>query len=794
MTRLRQTATHWGNYLAGPGSDGGLTVVPDDRDPYPSPIGRSLAALQDPDHRIAEPAIRLGYYRNGAASDTTLRGQEPFVEVGWDEALDITAAALRSARTRGGNRAVYGGSYGWAGAGRFHQAREQLHRFLQLSGGYTGSVDTYSFAAAEVLLPHILGMNAYLAAQQAPTTAEITRHCARIVYFGGAAPRNTQVNFGGVGAHPPRGRFGTSGPETILIGPVRDDLDSDSAARWVPCRPNSDSAIMLAMVYTLLAEGLHDRAFLDRYCTGFAEFASYVTGRGDGAPKTPEWAAELSGVPAARIRELARLMARERCLIGLPYSLQRAEHGEQTYWAAWALAAALGHIGLPGGGVLMGTGVGKTTEMQRRYLPFPIATVPRPGNPVPEVIPVARLTEMLERPGATIDYNGTTLTYPDIDLIYWAGGNPFHHHQDLNRLRRAWARPRTVVVHEISWTSTARLADIVLPTTAAQEREDFAGGRLDQWLTPMRQVVPPYAQARDDYTIFAALADRLGFGDRFTEGRTARQWVKHLWETTVRDAAAAGIRLPDYPAFRAGPPLDLRPALTESHHVLEQFRRDPARHRLRTPSGRIEIFSRTIAEYGYTDCAGHPAWYPPTEWLGSPLAQRFPLHLLSHQPATRLHSQLDYGVTSRESKIKGREPMRMNPADAAARGLRDGDIARVFNDRGALLAGVRLSDAVLPGVLHMATGAWYDPLDPADPLSLDVHGNPNTVTNDIGTSSLAQGPSANSCLVEVERYQGELPPLRVRKPPPLITAAAAGEPEAHGRSTGRATRPAAPNA
>src|SRR5690606_13909369 len=114
------------------------------------------------------------------------------------------------------------------------------------------------------------------------------------------------------------------------------------------------------------------------------------------------------------------------------------------------------------------------------------------------------------------------------------------------------------------------------------------------------------------------------------------------------------------------------------------------------------------------------------------------------------------------------------PDDAAARGLRDGDIARVHNERGALLAGVLVSDALRPGVVTLATGAWYDPLDPADPLSLDVHGNPNTVTNDIGTSSLTQGPSANSCLVEVLRYDGELPPLSVHTPPPMVYAAVLG--------------------
>ena len=141
---------------------------------------------------------------------------------------------------------------------------------------------------------------------------------------------------------------------------------------------------------------------------------------------------------------------------------------------------------------------------------------------------------------------------------------------------------------------------------------------------------------------------------------------------------------------------------------------------------------------------------------------------MSNQPRTRLHSQLDHGISSQESKIRGREPMRIHPADAAERGIRDGDIVRVFNDRGAFLAGAQLSDALRRGVVQISTGAWYDMLDPADPLSLEIHGNPNAVTNDVGTSSLAQGPSANSCLVQIERYPGPLPPLSVFSPPPGV--------------------------
>jgi len=767
----RLTATHWGNYLVGRGADGAVSVNPTPQDHEPSPIGRSLADSQNAQCRVARPAVRRGYYQHRRASDTTMRGREPFVEVSWEEALDIVADALTEARSAGGNRAIYAGSYGWASAGRFHHAQGQIHRFMQMFGGYTDSKDSYSLAAAEVLIPHVLGMSAYSAGMQAPSTQEIAEHCRRIVFFGGAAARNMQVNPGGIGYHDAAAHFAAlaeAGIDIVNISPIRDDVLASVAPRWIPCRPNSDVAIMLGMIHTLIEEELYDRDFVGRYCTGFERFAEYLTGRSDGQVKSAAWAAALSEVPEQQIRELARLMARERCLLGVTFSLQRAEHGEQTYWAAWALGAALGHIGLPGGGVLMGAGVSKMNTMQRRYLPFPVGTIPQQPNPVRDFIPVARVTEMLERPGGTCTYNGRTLTFPQIDLVYWVGGNPFHHHQDINRLRRAWSQPKTIVTHEINWTTTARMADIVLPCTTPLEREDFAGGSMDHWLTPMARALEPYREARDDYAIFSELARRLGFGPQFTEGRDARQWVEHLWDVTRKSAEAAGIALPDFQAFRAGPPLDLRPMLKDRVPVLERFRADPQAHPLRTPSGKIEIFSATIAGFGYADCLGHPAWYEKQEWLGSPRARRFPLHLMSNQPRTRLHSQLDHGISSQESKIRGREPMRIHPADAAERGIRDGDIVRVFNDRGAFLAGAQLSDALRRGVVQISTGAWYDMLDPADPLSLEIHGNPNAVTNDVGTSSLAQGPSANSCLVQIERYPGPLPPLSVFSPPPGV--------------------------
>ena len=198
------------------------------------------------------------------------------------------------------------------------------------------------------------------------------------------------------------------------------------------------------------------------------------------------------------------------------------------------------------------------------------------------------------------------------------------------------------------------------------------------------------------------------------------------------------------------------------------FRDDPAGHPLRTASGKVHLASDEIARFGYDDCPGHPTWMEPTEWLGSPRTAVYPIHMLSSQPATRLHSQYDNGAFSLASKIQGREPLAMNPHDAAARGIAEGDVIRVFNDRGAFLAGARLNDGLRRGVAQIATGAWYDPIEPGTPGTLDVHGNPNMVTPDRPTSQMAQGPSAQSALVEIEKFTGALPPIRCFTPPATV--------------------------
>jgi biotin/methionine sulfoxide reductase len=273
--------------------------------------------------------------------------------------------------------------------------------------------------------------------------------------------------------------------------------------------------------------------------------------------------------------------------------------------------------------------------------------------------------------------------------------------------------------------------------------------------------------ARDDYEIFAELAKRLDAYDDFTEGRTARDWVEHIYDKFRGRVAERGVEVPPFDEFWSAGEAHL-PASSDDHSLFDQFRADPDANKLGTPSGKIELFSETIASFGYEDCPGHPVWREPDEWLGGERAARFPLHLIANQPSSRLHGQLDAGANSRASKVAGREPIRIHPDDAAGRGISDGDVVRVFNDRGACLAGAVVTNDVRARVVNLSTGAWFDPIDPESLNATCAHGNPNVLTADIGSSRLAQGSTGQHVLVEVERYDGAAPPVRAHQPPRFV--------------------------
>ncbi len=755
----RLTSSHWGIGLVETRDGRIVSVDPHPSDPDPSPLNQNIAGSLNGPARVLRPAIRASWLKGTAGE----RGRDPFVEVTWDRALELIARELTRVRTHHGNEAIFAGSYGWASAGRFHHAQGQLKRFLNSLGGFARSKGNYSYQAALVAMPHIIGGSFRDHVDEATRWSVVANHSDLVVLFGGLPMRNMQIADGGASRHRMAGALkgcAAKGVRFVNISPLRTDTAPELNADWMPPRPGTDTALMLGLAHTLLTEGLHDPGFLDRYTVGFDKVAAYLTGAHDGEPKDADWAAEITGIEAKRIRALARDMAKGRTMIACSAALQRADWGEQPLWMCVTLAAMLGQIGLPGGGYTIGYGVNGHIGAVGR--PVRWGVFPQEENPVATEIPVAMIAEMLLSPGALYRFNGETRRFPDTRLLWWAGGNPFHHHQDLNRLRLAFQRPETVIVNEINWTATARHADIVLPVAAAQERTDFGAGQSDNTLVPMPKLVEPPGEARVEYEIYRDLARRLGTEEAFTEGRDAVGWLRQIWEDTRRAVRDIGTELPDWDNFIAGAPIEL-PDPNPDQVFLADFRKDPAAHPCATPSGRIELFSDHVAGFALPECPGHAVWCPPRD-VSSGASNRYPLALLSGQPGTRLHSQHDTGALSLGHKIKRREPVLIHPEDAMSRGISDGDIVELRNDRGRCLAGARITDQIAQGSIFLWTGAWYDP-DWDAPHHRDRHGNPNVLTHDLRTSDWAQGPASHSAHVEALRFDGNPGPVSAHKPP-----------------------------
>ena len=544
------TSNHWGTYRVHV-KDGrvfSLSDFEEDRDP--SPIGHGIVDVLDDKTRIKAPMVRKSWLEGGPGTAGHLRGEDAFVEVSWDTANQLIADELRRIIAAHGNSAIYAGSYGWASAGRFHHAQSQLKRFLNCIGGFTSSKNTYSFAAAEVVVPHVLGtFRGHL--NTTTTWDSIAANCELFVAFGGVPLKNGQISQGGTGAHVQQAGLlaaHAAGVRFVNISPLAEDVDARVGPEWLAPRPGTDVALILALCQTLLQDGLHDQGFLDRYTHGFDRFATYLLGQTDGIVKSADWASEICDIPADDIRSLARRTAASRTMISVAWALTRQDHGEQPFWAAITLAAMLGQMGLPGTGLGFGYSAMNDQGLNRHQVDF--ASLPMGENPVKDFIPVARITDLLEAPGETFDYDGQQYTYPDIKLVWWAGGNPFHHHQDLNRMRRAWARPDTIIVNEWCWNAAAKHADIVLPCTTPLERQDIAMTYKDPYIVAMDRAIPPVGASRDDHEIFKGIAKRMGVEEAFTGGRSPEEWLRWLWSTSRQRAQRTGSTCPIGMRFR----------------------------------------------------------------------------------------------------------------------------------------------------------------------------------------------------------------------------------------------------
>ncbi|RZT42433.1 trimethylamine-N-oxide reductase TorA [Cupriavidus agavae] len=775
------TGSHWGAFYMRTERGHVTGIRPWEGDPHPSP---QLPGVRDSIYsptRIRYPMVRRAWLEHGPGSDKAGRGKGDFVRVDWDKALDLVANELTRVRKHYGPTSIFGGSYGWKSPGKLHNCQTLLARALTVNGGFVSRSGDYSTGAAQVILPYVVGS---IDVYEQPTVWPVLAEHTELMVFWAANPMVTNQIGWQVpdhGAYPGMEALRRRGVQVICIDPQKTETCRFFGAEWLAPRPQTDVAMMLGIAHTLYTENLHDAKFLERYTTGFDQFVPYLTGKSDGKPKDAQWASDICEIPADTIRALARRFASKRTMLAAGWSIQRQHHGEQAHWMLVTLAAMLGQIGLPGGGYgfTYHYANGGSPTATGPVLPgISAGAKPPPGSEWleaggTETIPVSRIVEMLENPGGAYDHNGKRETYPDIRLAYWVGGNPFMHHQDRNRMIKAWQKLDTFIVHDYQWTATARHADIVLPCTTSYERNDIEGigDYAMSHILPMRKVVDPLFEARNDYDIFTAICERMGTRSAFTEERDEMGWIRVFYEAARIQARGKRMEMPVFDVFwNSNKPLAF-PISEEAKGYIrhKEFRDDPLLNALGTASGRIEIYSSNIAHMKYDDCPPHPTWMEPLERLGG-TGTKYPLHVVSSHPAGRLHSQLCGTVLRETYAIHGREPCLMHPEDARARGIVDGDVIRVFNDRGQMLVGVRLTDQIRRGAIRVSEGGWYDPVEPGKPGTLCRYGDVNNLTSNIATSKLANGNCGHTAMAQAEKFHGTPPDVQVFRPPPGSSA------------------------
>jgi len=736
--------------------------------------------------RIKAPMVRKSYLADPDNPKPELRGLDEWVEVKYEDAIKLVARELKKTREQKGADSVFAGSYGWQSTGNVHVSRTLLHRFMNLSDGFTGVTGDYSTGAAQVIMPHVTGSNQVYEQQ---TSWPVVLENSKVVVFWGLNPIST-LRVAWTSSDEQGFKYfeqlKNSDKEIIIIDPIKTVSGKyfEGKARWIAPRPNTDVAMMLGIAQHLYSQGKYDKEFLQNYTVGFEKFVPYLTGQSDGVAKTPEWASEICGIGADVIKELAIKFYENRTMIMAGWGIQRAHHGEQAHWMIVTLCAMLGQIGLAGGGfgfsyhyanggaptcaggVIGGMNAASVGVVKDGKF-LGLAQDQKQGgeaaqawlvNTAKVAFPLARIADVLLNPGKTIDANGAKITYPKIDFIYWVGGNPIVHHQDTNTNIKAWRKPRTIVVNEIYWTPTAKMADIVFPTTTQYERNDItmSGDYSNMHIIPMKQVVAKQHGAKDDYQIFTDLCKAYadGLAEAYTDGgKTEMDWIKEFYEgaaSAVNANTALGIQMPSFEQWwEKNEPTEFYETPESAAYVtFEDFRNDPVLEALGTPSGLIEIYSDTIAAMNYKDCGAHPMWFEPVEWLGMK-DKPAKFHLLSLHPYDRLHSQQSNTSNRKRYAVADREPVLINTEDAKELGIKQGDLVRVYNARGEILAGANVSDDIMRGVVQIFEGAWYDP----NAEGLCKNGNPNVLTIDLPTSELANGNIAHTALVNIELYK-----------------------------------------
>lgn len=773
----------FGPFYANINSSQIVSVTPFEGDKFPNTMNNCVPDRTQNESRVLYPCVRKSYLEGKKKND--LRGEEEFVRVSWEKALDLAAKALKDNFDKYGPEAIYGECYWWGGWGKISWGRTTAHRMLKILGGYVEESGDYSTGAGMVILPHIFGSNTVY---EAPTTWKSILENAKSVVFWGTDPLVTNQIAVGTPTHTNYEYF-TKLKELSKAGKIKTysvDVYANNTNRYIKSklisvRPNTDTAMMIGMCCYLYESGKYAKDFIKKYTVGFNKFKEYFMGENDGVKKDLAWASAICGVDVKTLKDLADDLCDNKSIIIAGRAIQRQDHGEQAHWMITILATMLGHIGSTGCGFEFS--LGYYSQGADKFIAPTLkglASVPSenlgdensPWKKFENItIPSSRSIDAMLNPGKVIDQNGKKIKLPHIRVAFNASGSFFTRHQDVNRAVEGFKKVDTIITAEPFWTAQAKLSDIVLPVAIEPERYDIEASTNSEYIFLNKPVIEPMGESKSDFWICKEICKRWGVEEIFTEGKANElEWMKDIYNDALRQGKSLGYNMPSFDeALEAGfVRFDKVNKDTEYYTRLSDFVKNPHKYRLGTPSGKIEIYSPTIAKMGYDDCLGHPAWFEPFEWVGNKeQTKKHPLAVISPHSRFRLHSQLNNSLIRNYAEVNGREPMLIHPDTAKARGIKTGDIVRVYNDRGEILAGALVSDIVRADTIIICEGAWYDP-EVYGKKSLCQHGCVNVLTRDKGTSKLAQSNTAHTTLVEVEKFKGVIKPLRAFSKPKII--------------------------
>ncbi len=541
-----------------------------------------------------------------------------------------------------------------------------------------------------------------------------------------------------------------NGTRFIVVDPRYSDTVSSLAEQWIPLLPTTDNALMDAMMYVIISENLHNKTFIDTYTLGFDEnsmpegvpanesLVAYLFGAKDGIHKTPEWAEKITHVPAQSIRQLARDYATTKpAALIQGWGPQRHICGERTARGSTLLASITGNVGIKGG---WAAGYGGSSN--RKFCVGP----DMPENPVQAKISIMNWMQAADDASKVTPQDGlkgVDKLDSNIRLLFSLAGNYLaNQNPDVHqaaKLLEDESKIEFIVLSDLFMTPSAKYADVLLPETSFMERWNIGETwGTASYLILSEKLIEPDFERRTDYDWLRDVAKKLGVEAEFSQGRDEKQWIEHIWEQTR--LAMPDENLPDFATLQK-----TRRHLFKSapHIAFEANIRDPQNNPFPTPSGKIEIFSKRLFDMQDPEIPALSHYVPAFEGPEDKLTAKYPLQLITWKGKNRANSTQYANPWLQEVQT---QKLWLNPQDAKQRGISEGDSVKIYNDRGVSIIPVEITPRIIPGVVAMQAGAWWQP----DAQGIDRGGCANVLSS-TRITALAKGNSHQTMLVEVEK-------------------------------------------